>query len=94
MKLPQIMKIVAAGSVAGISKEMFYLEVLTLTQAAAYSIRQGIPFSVYGENLIILSQNLVIVLLFWVYSEKVGIFERIALFFGYGAYSFVLFSGD
>jgi mannose-P-dolichol utilization defect 1 len=88
------MKIISAGSVAGISKSMFYLEIMTLLHAATYSIRQGIPFSVYGESLIILAQNLVIVLLFWVYSKEVGILEKIALFIGFAAYSFVLFSGN
>jgi mannose-P-dolichol utilization defect protein 1 len=39
LKVPQILKIVKAGSVEGISKSLFYLETLTLLHAATYSIR-------------------------------------------------------
>lgn len=54
LKLPQIIKILNAGSVAGISKSLFYLEILTLLHASTYSMRYSVPFSVYGESLIIL----------------------------------------
>lgn len=94
LKIPQILKIVKAGSVEGISKSLFYLETLTLLHAATYSIRQKIPFSVYGESLIILSQNVVIILLFWVYSSKISLLEKVVLFTLFSAYSFVLFQGN
>jgi hypothetical protein len=73
---------------------MIYIETLTLINGASYSIRQKIPFSVYGESLIILAQNAVIVLMFWTYSKSISVLEKIALFFGYLAYSYLLFSGD
>lgn len=70
------------------------METLTLLHAATYSIRQKIPFSVYGESLIILSQNVVIILLFWVYSSKISLLEKVVLFTLFSAYSFVLFQGN
>lgn len=83
-----------AGSVEGISKSLFYLETLTLLHVATYSIRQKIPFSVYGESLIILAQNIVIIMLFWVYSTKISSAEKVVLFTLFTAYSFVLFQGN
>jgi mannose-P-dolichol utilization defect protein 1 len=94
LKVPQIMKIIQAKSVEGISKSLFYLEILTLLHASTYSMKQNIPFSVYGESLIILGQNIIIVMLFWLYSKTIGVAEKAGLFALFTAYSFVLFSGN
>ena len=93
LKVPQIIKIVKAGSVEGISKSLFYFETLTLLHAATYSISQNIPFSVYGESLIILVQNIVIIMMFWVYSKEIGVVEKLVLFVLFNSYAFVLFQG-
>jgi mannose-P-dolichol utilization defect 1 len=94
LKLPQIIKIFKAQSVEGISKYMFYTEILMLINSSGYSIQAKIPFSVYGESLIILSQNFLIVLMFWVYSKEITAAEKALLFVFFSAYSFVLFSGN
>lgn len=94
LKVPQIIKILKAKSVEGISKYLFYTEIIMLIHSAAYSIQANIPFSVYGESLIILVQNTLIVLLFWVYSKEIGGAEKAGLAIAFSAYSFVLFSGD
>lgn len=65
-----------------------------LIHSSAYSIQANIPFSVYGESLIILVQNTIIILLFWTYSKEIGAAEKVGLALGLSAYSFVLFSGD
>ena len=57
---------------------------------SAYSIHKNIPFSVYGENLIILMQNLVIIMLFWIYSKSIGFVEKLFCFIFFAAYSFIL----
>ena len=94
LKVPQIMKIVNAKSVEGISKYLFYTEIIMLIHSSAYSMQANIPFSVYGESLIILVQNTIIILLFWTYSKQIGGGEKAFLALGLSAYSFVLFSGD
>ena len=94
LKVPQIFKILKAQSVEGISKYLFYTEIIMLIHSSAYSIQANIPFSVYGESLIILVQNTIIVLLFWVYSKEIGSAEKAGLALTLSAYSFVLFSGD
>jgi len=65
-----------------------------LIHSSAYSIQAHIPFSVYGESLIILVQNTIIILLFWTFSKEIGAAEKAGLAIGLSAYSFVLFSGD
>ncbi len=94
LKVPQIIKILQRRSVEGIAKSLFYLETLTLLHASTYSIRYGIPFSVYGESLIILAQNLLIVLLFWVYSKTISAGEKVILFTFFTAHAYLLFSGS
>jgi mannose-P-dolichol utilization defect 1 len=94
LKVPQIMKILKAQSVEGISKYLFYTEIIMLIHSSAYSMQANIPFSVYGESLIILVQNAIIVLLFWTFSKDIGAGEKAFLALGLSAYSFVLFSGD
>ncbi len=94
LKVPQIIKILNAKSVEGISKYLFYTELVMLIHSSAYSIQANIPFSVYGESLIILVQNTIIILLFWTFSKEIGAAEKAGLAIGLSAYSFVLFSGD
>ncbi len=45
-----------------------------------YSIHKKMPFSVYGENLIILAQNFIIVLIFWNFSKKIQLLEKVECF--------------
>ena len=55
-----------------------------------YSIHKNLPFSVYGENMIILFQNFIIIFLFWTFSKGIGSFEKIGCFVFMIAYSFLL----
>ena len=69
LKLPQMLKIYTAGSVQGLAPTTFYCDVLICTCAAAYSHLQGFPFSTYGEELLILAQNVLLVLMLWKYAD-------------------------
>jgi mannose-P-dolichol utilization defect protein 1 len=68
VKFPQILKIVRAKRVDGISESAFYLEVLSLTLASAYSFHSRQPFSTYGENVVILVQCCIQVVLLWKFT--------------------------
>ena len=54
VKIPQIIKIVQASSVEGLSLLSFLLELVALTSTAAYSFAKGFPFRykpiVYGYH--------------------------------------------
>lgn len=59
------MKIVASKDVTGLAPASFYLETLGMLSTMLYNVRRGLPWSTYGETLIITVQNLLLVLLFW-----------------------------
>lgn len=68
VKVPQILNILNAGSAEGLAASMFYMEIFTLIIQCSYNLQKGTPFSVYGENVFILVQTLVIVIQIWYYS--------------------------
>jgi len=69
VKLPQILNIISASSVEGLSALSFYIEVpLTITHCT-YNFLQNNPFSSYGDAVMVLAQNLILVSLFWKYER-------------------------
>lgn len=72
VKVPQILKIVEAKSVAGLSLTAFFSELIALTVTVGYNYHHKHPFSTYGENLFVLLQALVIFLMFPKYSKKLN----------------------
>merc|ERR1711994_817643 len=66
VKLPQVMKIVANGDVAGLSFLGVLLELLAVTANGAYSFSQGFPFQAYGEAVFMSFQTSIIaILILW-----------------------------
>ena len=57
VKLPQILKIAKAGSVAGLSGASINIEMLASTCSLAYYVGLGYPFSTWGENLFLCVQE-------------------------------------
>ena len=62
------------------------------THYTGYSRHKQIPFSVSGENAIILAQNLVIVGLIWRYNKGISRTEKLALTVIYFLYAVTLLS--
>ncbi|KAG9412104.1 Mannose-P-dolichol utilization defect 1 protein [Aphanomyces cochlioides] len=87
LKLPQILKIVAAGNVAGLSPSSFYLEVVTFLASVIYNVIRGYPISTWGESAVILVQNVLLVVLLWYYSSapKTTQLLGVVTFVGLGA---------
>ena len=69
LQVPQLVKIVKLRSVAGISRWSRYSEVPINTSSCIYHFLIGAPLSTWGENIIVLTQNLVIVALCWVWEK-------------------------
>ncbi|RHY17606.1 hypothetical protein DYB30_007799 [Aphanomyces astaci] len=92
LKLPQILKIVAAGNVAGLNPSSFYLEVITFQASVVYNVLRGYPISSWGESAVILIQNVILVLLLWYYSgaAKSTQFVGVVAFVALGAGMFYL----
>ena len=83
LKAPQIYNVVSSGSVAGLSTASFYSDVVTFSVGPVYSFLQGYPLSTYGEEIVILAQNLALVGLMWKYRSFSVLHKLVAL----GAYS-------
>jgi mannose-P-dolichol utilization defect protein 1 len=70
VKVPQLLKLVNAQSAAGVSFLAYLLETSSFLITFAYNVRQGNPFSTYGESALIALQNVVISALVLHYSGK------------------------
>ncbi|CAG9329898.1 unnamed protein product [Blepharisma stoltei] len=92
LKFPQILKIVRAKSIAGLSLTSFYVETLGFSLIAAYNIHNKQPFSTYGENVTLTAQCCLQVLCYW-YFGNINTKHKISvLFFFVFAWILPLFS--
>ena len=69
-KLPQIIKIVKKQSVFGVSVQSVILESSTSYFAIVHNLFLGNPISIYAENFTNIAQNIIILLLFPMYSKN------------------------
>jgi mannose-P-dolichol utilization defect protein 1 len=69
VKLPQVFNIVNTKNVVGLSPSAFYSEVPVAILSVIYSYRLGYAFTSYGESVMILIQNLILVYLLWIYMQ-------------------------
>lgn len=72
VKVPQIINLVRSRSASGISFLSYLLETSSYLISLAYNVRNGFPFSTYGETALILGQNVVITVLVLNYSGRAG----------------------
>jgi mannose-P-dolichol utilization defect protein 1 len=91
VKLPQIISIVRSGSGKGILPSMYYSECLAYIINGCYIMNLGASFSVYGENVMILIQNVMIILLIWTYEKGTPITTKAAVITGLSSLSVVLY---
>lgn len=70
VKVPQILKIVNAGSVRGLSLSSYLLETASYCISLAYNVRKEFPFSTYGETAFLTVQNILITLMILGYSRS------------------------
>jgi len=64
-KAPIIRNVLVNQSVAGLSLQALYGEVIMYGNSAMYGYLQNAPFTAYGENLMVTLQCLVLVMLVW-----------------------------
>lgn len=70
VKVPQILKLLKSRSAEGVSFLSYVLETSAYLISLAYNVRNGFPFSTYGETALIVGQNAVIALLVLNYSGR------------------------
>jgi len=91
LKVPQILKILQAGDVTGLSPISFYLETLSFTTGVSYNIIQGYPFSSYGEAIVILAQNYLLIVMLWNYSGRPNYLSRLLITLTYVGLTYSMF---
>ncbi len=70
VKVPQILKLVNSRSAEGVSFLAYLLETSAYLITLAYNVRNGFPFSTFGETALILGQNVVISVLVLNYTGR------------------------
>ena len=90
LKLPQIINILKAGSTKGIPASSYYFETLVFLNTLSNARHQGLAFSDYGENAIIIVQNFVVILLIYKYDTTINSFEKLAFVAFFSVYAFFL----
>ena len=70
LKTPQISKIYSSGSVEGISILAYYMESGNYINSCAVGIHLGLPFGVWGDPLIPVFFNSIIILMMWHFDAK------------------------
>ena len=70
VKLPQLVKIFAAGSSAGLSFVGTFLELLAVTFNASYSYAKQFPFSAWGEAIFLLVETALIAFFILWYNKQ------------------------
>lgn len=91
VKFPQVYNIIKTGSGDGILPSMFYTESYMYIINGCYNVHLGSPFSVYGENFLLLAQNIIIIILLWYYSKGTSFLTKFTVSLSMGSMITYLF---
>jgi len=91
VKIPQIIKILQASSVEGLSLLSILLELVATTTTATYSFAKEFPFSAWGESLFMSIQTCLMVVMYFYYTSRP--LPGVVFPFLYGGICYVLVSG-
>jgi len=70
VKVPQLIKLIRSQSAEGLSFLSYGLETTSFLITLGYNVRNGFPFSTYGETVFIIIQDVAIAALILVYSKQ------------------------
>ncbi|KAL4480782.1 hypothetical protein ABPG72_001651 [Tetrahymena utriculariae] len=84
LKVPQIIKIVKNKSVEGLSFPALISETFLYFFTVSYNLFKQNSFSLYGENVFIIFQNIVIMALFYVYGKNFSIAKLFTTYILFG----------
>lgn len=73
VKVPQILKLLKSRSAEGVSFLSYLLETSAYLISLAYNVRNGFPFSTFGETALIVGQNVIISVLVLNYSGRASL---------------------
>ncbi|KAL4434946.1 hypothetical protein ABPG74_017702 [Tetrahymena malaccensis] len=84
LKVPQIIKIVKNKSVEGLSFPAIISETFLYFFTISYNLYKQNSFSLYGENVFIVIQNIAIMALFYVYGKNFSIIKLLTTYILFG----------
>ena len=94
IKLPQLVKIIANRSVQGLSRISAYAEFISYFNTMAFARHLKHPISLYGETIMISTQNFIVILFIFWYDGRIALHEKM-LFLGlFGMYATVLLADN
>lgn len=70
VKIPQILTIIKNHSASGLSLTSYFMETLSYFITLSYNLRQGNPFSTFGEIMFISLQNIIITCLILYFGRQ------------------------
>eukprot|EP01083_Nonionella_stella_P071234 191218_1 len=70
LKVPQLINIYRSRSAKGVSSLTYAGETLCYLIGLFYNMRMAFPFSTYGENVALSIQNILVLVMMFVYAEK------------------------
>ena len=83
------------GSAEGLSRVMYYLDFIMLSQVCFYSLRQGFPLNVFGETIFLGIQDAIVIFLIWNYQPGIPSYEKLLfLIFPMMIYPYLLITAD
>ncbi|CEQ42908.1 SPOSA6832_04790, partial [Sporobolomyces salmonicolor] len=94
VKLPQIMKVLRSSSARGLSLSSYVLDTVATGITVAYNLRNGFPWSTYGEMVFLLVQNAILIVLIAVYSPRSALARLLPLTVLFSALAYSLSSNS
>mmetsp|Transcript_28461 Transcript_28461/g.46577 ORF Transcript_28461/g.46577 Transcript_28461/m.46577 type:complete len:448 (+) Transcript_28461:46-1389(+) len=91
--LPQIIRIIRARSVSGLSLSAFYGDFLVFLAKVVYHVRRSYPISAWCELLLLLNQQIMCISLYHIFGQA-GLTRKLFSKTSYSASRLVLFSSD
>ena len=92
LKVPQMYNFYKAKSTFGVSSTMLYLDVISFTPSPIYNFLMLHPFFTYGEQIIVLTQNIILIFMMWYYDKTNSTGKSISIALVYAAIVFGLFA--
>lgn len=77
-KAPQIIKILSAGSVEGLSLSSFYFQLIMTLITVGYNLHLKAHITTYAENISVMIQTAIIIILHWKFNPKTNALNIVA----------------
>ncbi len=92
-KVPVILKILDKRSCTGLSPISYYLETAAYSAEILYSFLMDYPFHRYGNTVPSVTQNIIIIIFFWIWGSdnKISYLHIIQIFIALYIYAYILY---